>query len=438
MNHKHKIIVISFDGLGSDDWEVIEKLPNFNRFLQTAAYCKKVETVYPSLTYPAHCTIATGRYPVHHRVVHNTLLQPERMESPDWYWKRRYVQGKTIYEAAKEKGMKTAAFLWPVTAGAKIDYHIPEIFANRKWDHQIFASLRSGSVKLQAEVFARYGKLMHGIEQPYLDHFIHQAVLYTFKKYEPDFTLIHYVDLDSMRHHYGHRSAEALKALKRHDQRLGELMALLEGEPVTWVILGDHSSLDEARAIRINRVLERAGWIQRTKKGGIQSYEVLMQGADGSAYLYGKPELAGAVRKELENFSRQHDDCIEAIYTGEEAGAQGADDRCLLMLEAKQGYYFQDTLAEPDIYEVTPQDCVSTPHMQMATHGYSPKKVGYTTVFAMRRSGAEGANLGDLPGLSQGEVAESMSLIDEGPTIAHIFGGRLAEADGKVRKEFFI
>lgn len=58
MNHKHKTIVISFDGLGTADWPILEKLPGFARFLAGAAYCKRVETVYPSLTYPGalqHC-----------------------------------------------------------------------------------------------------------------------------------------------------------------------------------------------------------------------------------------------------------------------------------------------------------------------------------------------------------------------------------------------
>ena len=75
--------------------------------------------------------------------------------------------------------------------------------------------------------------------------------------------------------------------------------------------------------------------------------------------------------------------------------------------------------------------------MQMATQGYSPKKEGYTTVFAMRNSGAEGAKQGKLPALAKGEVASYMHLADEGPTIAHLFGGVLPEADGMLRKEFF-
>lgn len=421
MNHHPKTIVISFDGLGTADWEIIEKLPGFARFLKEAAYCKTVRTVYPSLTYPAHCSIVTGLRPVSHRVVHNTLRQPERPESPDWYWKRSYIQGRTIYDAAREKGLKTAAFLWPVTAGAKIHYNIPEIFANRKWDNQILCSLRSGSKKLQIEVFARYGKLMKGIEQPYLDNFIHEAVRYTLKKYEPDLSLIHYVDLDSMRHHYGHDSAQALMALQRHDRRLSELMDLMEGEPVTWVVLGDHSSLDESRAIRLGRLLQR------------ENLPVETQSADGSAYIYADPdctedrqELTEQLKTVLWHFSEANGDCIESIITGEEAARLGADGDCLLMLEARLGYYFQDSLEAPDIYEVQPAECLHTPHMQMATHGYSPDKPGYTTVFAMRG-----------PSIQPGEITAPMSLIDEGPTIAHTFGAELPEAEGRLCTEFF-
>lgn len=44
---KTKTIVLSFDGLGTTDWKIIEKLPGFAAFLKDAAYCKQVETVYP-------------------------------------------------------------------------------------------------------------------------------------------------------------------------------------------------------------------------------------------------------------------------------------------------------------------------------------------------------------------------------------------------------
>ena len=427
MNHKHKIIVISFDGMGTDDWKTVSKMPGFARFMKEAAYCDQVQSVYPTLTYPAHCSIATGRLPVNHRVVQNLLLQPNRMASPDWYWKRSYIQGKTIYEAAKEKGLKTASFLWPVTAGAKIDYHVPEIFANRKWDHQILASLRSGSKKFQAELFLKFGKLMQGIKEPYLDNFIHESVKYTLTKYEPDLTLIHFVDLDSMRHQYGHNSKEALMALKRHDQRLSQLMDLMEGEPVTWVVLGDHSSLDYHKGVRLNVLLQQAGYLTSAEDGiNVKSYRVLAQEGDGSAYIYAHPSLNQEAKEELaeelkalfQTFSAEHEDCIEAIFSGEEAGALGADDRCLLMLEAKEGFSLLDTLKGAVV------DAEKQP--TKATHGYLPSKPGYTTIFAMR---------GEK--IRPGRVEIPMSLIDEGPTIARIFGGELPEADGRVCEEFF-
>lgn len=428
MNHQRKIIVISFDGLGTDDWKTISKMSGFARFMKGAAYCDQVQSVYPTLTYPAHCSIATGRLPVHHRVVQNLLLQPNRMASPDWYWKRSYIQGKTIYEAAKEKGLKTASFLWPVTAGAKIDYHVPEIFANRKWDHQILASLRSGSKKFQAELFLKFGKLMQGIKEPYLDNFIQESVKYTLIKYEPDLTLIHFVDLDSMRHQYGHNSKEALMALKRHDQRLSELMDLMEGEPVTWVLLGDHSSLDYNKCVRLNVLLQQLGYVTAADDGiNVKDYRVLAQEGDGSAYIYAHPSLSEEEKNEikaelkalLQEFSAMHENCIEAVFTGEEAGALGADERCLLMLEAKVGYSLLDTLKGAVVDE--------NAQPTKATHGYLPTKPGYTTVFAMK---------GD--NIRPGQVDISMSLIDEGPTIARIFEGKLPEADGRVCEEFFI
>lgn len=87
-----------------------------------------VDSVYPSITYPAHTTIVTGRYPCHHGVVNNTKIQPGR-KSPDWYWQRKYIRGTTLYDEARSAGMTTAALLWPVTAKAKIHYNVPEIFA---------------------------------------------------------------------------------------------------------------------------------------------------------------------------------------------------------------------------------------------------------------------------------------------------------------------
>ena len=66
------------------------------------------------------------------------------------------------------------------------------------------------------------------------------------------------------------------------------------------------------------------------------------------------------------------------------------------------------------------------PHITKSTHGYSPYKPNYTTLFAMRGRG-----------IAEGEVLSSMELVDEAPTMARLIGGTLPEADGRERIEFW-
>ena len=78
-----RLIVVSLDALSSIDFDMFSKLPNFKKFIRHAACCRQVRSVYPSLTYPAHTSIVTGRTPAHHGIVNNILLQPERQPQMD-------------------------------------------------------------------------------------------------------------------------------------------------------------------------------------------------------------------------------------------------------------------------------------------------------------------------------------------------------------------
>jgi predicted AlkP superfamily pyrophosphatase or phosphodiesterase len=152
------LIVISFDCLSSLDLPFLWQLPHFQELLNGGAHCPAVETIYPSVTYPCHATIVTGNFPNRHGVINNTLLQPGN-PSPDWYWHRHHIKGTTLYDEAKKAGMKTAALMWPVTAKAGIDNNMPEIFANRRWHHQIAVSLRNGSPLYHLDMNKRFGSV---------------------------------------------------------------------------------------------------------------------------------------------------------------------------------------------------------------------------------------------------------------------------------------
>lgn len=433
MNRTTKyLIVISFDGISTLDFEYISELPNFKNYLSEASYCKNVYSVYPSLTYPAHTSIITGKFPKNHGIVNNTLVQPNR-NSPDWYWLRKYIKGETLYDKAIEKGLRVAALLWPVTGKSEIQYNMPEVFANRPWQNQILVSLMNGSAFYQFDLNRRFGHIRKGLEQPYLDDFVHKATLYTIKEKKPDLTLVHYVDLDSMRHHHGFNSEEAKEALKRHDKRLGDIINTLKEENMyeesTIVVLGDHSSLDESNIIKLNVLLKNKGYIDIDEKGRLIDYRAIVKSCDGSAYVYMKDKtddkLINNLYEDIASMNEQYN-CIEKIYSNKEAVELGADYNCTFMLESKLDYYFSDETHGELIEEVKVEEIGRIPHMTRATHGYSPFKKAYTTVF-----------MASGKGINNGSQIKEMSLVDEAPILGRLLGLELKNIDGKIIEGFY-
>lgn len=432
MGRKTKYLyVISLDGLSSLDFDYISSLPNFSEFLKNASYSKIVYSVYPSLTYPAHATIVTGKYPKNHGVINNTLFQPER-KSPDWNWFKRYIKGDNLFDMAINNGMKVASLLWPVTGKSRIQYNMPEIFANRPWENQIIVSLKSGSPLYQIELNRMFGHLRDGKNQPNLDNFVHQAFLYTINNKRPDITFVHYTDIDTIRHKHGFNSMEAIKALERHDERLGDIVKTLKTQNIyeesTIIILGDHSSLDSDKIINLNVLLKNKGYIEVNEKGKIKDFKAIIKACDGSAYLYLKNradmELKKEISKLIEKFNRA-EGCIEKVYTSSEAEAFGADPECTLMLEAGKGYYFSDNINGEIIKKIQYEEAGRVSGIHINTHGYSPYKKDYTTVF-----------MASGKGIKKNIVIDKMNLVDEGPTIANLMGFELQNADGRVIREF--
>lgn len=417
---KRRMLVLSLDAVGSRDIEKAKDLPGFSRFFEGAGRCMAVNSVYPSITYPAHTTIVTGRYPCHHGVVNNTKIQPGR-KSPDWYWQRKYIRGTTLYDEARSKGMTTAALLWPVTAKAKITYNVPEIFANRPWTNQILTSLANGTPMYQFRLNQKFGHLRNGIREPELDNFTHASLIYTLEKYRPDLTLVHFTDVDSQKHDYGTESPQVWAAMERHSNRLMEIQDTLErlgmAEDTIFVLLGDHSQKDVSRIICLNALFLEKGWISQ-KRGKIRDWRVYSKGCDGSAYIYIRdrqlyPEVYELL-KELRNEKRWG---IEALYTGKSAARMGADGACAFMVEAADGYFFRD---DTETFARLTKD-----GEHKGCHGYRPEKAGYQTFFALKG-----------PGIRKDQEVERMCLADEGPTLAALLGLDLGITDGKVIHAF--
>jgi len=427
LDNKQRLFLISLDAVGSKDMEYMSSLPNFGRFLKDAAYCPNVKSVYPTLTYPAHTSIITGRYPIHHGVVNNTMFQPKRLK-PDWFYRRKNIVGTTLYDEVIKKGWKAASLLWPVTGKSRIHYNLPEIHPYRWWQTQITTTLFQGSAGYILGLLPYLTMINKGTRQPALDDFVHKSALHTIRKYNPNLVMVHYLDVDFTRHGYGLNNNHVKEAMQRMDKRLGELFKVIEETGdltnTTICVFGDHYQKDTHTIFYPNTFLKEQGYIKVRGKS-IASYKAVVKNCDGAAYIYLNPEYeTSALKEELEKkvlmlFEKASQNAaygIKHIVSREEAIQKGADANCIGMLEAADGFYFLDE-TEVLLRNVSEEKL----HKMRATHGYDPMTEDYGTFFM-----AKGKNI------KENVLIDSMELVDEGTTLAHMLGIDLGEVDGKV------
>lgn len=412
-----RAIILSLDAMGGEDIAYLKTLPNFSKYFETATLCTNVSTVYPSVTYACHTSIVTGKLPKNHGIINNSKLDPKRI-SPDWFWQRKYIKSTTIYDLAIEKGMKVAAFLWPVTAQSNIQYNLPEIFANRPWQKQTLVSLRNGSPLFQIELVRKFGHLLDGIKQPNLDDFLTASLIDTIQTKAPELIFAHFVDLDATRHDSGTFSTEAYEAIHRLDERFGRVIATLKEknlyDETMIVVLGDHTQIDIDRYTNLNQLLAKGGYLQ-IQNNKLKNWKAIAKTCGGSAYIYTR-NMSNLEKADLKLFLEKLEENptygIERIFSRSEAVQMGADPNCTYMIEALKGTAFSDIW----------QEGINKTHK--ADHGFHPDKPHYRTFFS-----ASG------PGVKPNVEISRMSLMDIAPTLAKILDLPLTDTDGKIISE---
>ena len=121
------VIFLTIDGFRPDFYlDDAWHMPNLRALMKDGAYAKGVNSVFPSMTYPAHTTIVTGVQPAKHGIFYNNVFTPDGAPQQP-YWQDSSIQVPTIWKAAKDHGLTVASLYWPVSANAPVDYNIPDI-----------------------------------------------------------------------------------------------------------------------------------------------------------------------------------------------------------------------------------------------------------------------------------------------------------------------
>ena len=85
-----KLLLVSFDAVGSDELTILRELPNFKRIFANGSIFPNLKTVFISNTYPVHSSIATGVVPGEHGLNSNIMLQPHN-PNPWWNYDSRLL-----------------------------------------------------------------------------------------------------------------------------------------------------------------------------------------------------------------------------------------------------------------------------------------------------------------------------------------------------------
>ena len=106
------VIVLSWDGVRHDypDWG---EFPGLAR-LQRDGVRAGLLSVYPSNTFPAHVSLATGTYPDVHGIVDNFFLENGKryaVGDPDW------IHAEPVWIAAQRQGVNAATYFWVGSEG---------------------------------------------------------------------------------------------------------------------------------------------------------------------------------------------------------------------------------------------------------------------------------------------------------------------------------
>ena len=412
---KSRLVVLSVDGMHPSLYRTAEefglKLPNIQDLARHGAQAEAMESIFPSTTYPAHATLVTGVAPrVHGIYSHLASLDPTEHARP-WHWFAAAIDVPTLWTLARAHGLKTAAISWPVSAGAPIDFNIPEIWDPAAADpHQDFQTVARHSTP---HLFSELVAAIKPSPQLGLDGLRGEAGLHLWRKHQPDLMLIHFVGYDDRAHRHGPRSREALLALEHTDHEIGRIREAIKGNKhTTLVVLSDHGFLPAEREVAPLVILKEEGLFDTRGKKHPELKHLGAVHAGGSFAVFWLEEPTAAEQQALDRALRRLMDTGGIAEAVDRAKLErlGSDPDAEWILDAADGFCFSGRFDGP---------VVGKESKDRGTHGHLPS-----------RKGMEASFIVNGPGVSPGKNLGRIHLTDVATTLAQILAVDFSELSG--------
>jgi predicted AlkP superfamily pyrophosphatase or phosphodiesterase len=302
--------------------------------------------------------------PAEHGIYSNLSSREPGKNPQDWFWFTKAIKVPTLWDEARAHRLTIGAVFWPVTAGAPIDWDVPEI-----WDPHGSSQVDPAYVAKYATPGILFEALLEiGPPQPgqELDVTRTRLAAFILKKHKPNLFLVHLCDLDGAEHEFGPDSPQAAATLEKIDGHLGELLAADRAaglaDSTDVFIVSDHGFLPVKTEISPNVLLVKAGLLTTDGKGNVTGGKIATVADGGSFFIYwpSSEDLRSAVSQALKPLGDQG--VLWAVLDRAALRDLGSDPAAQMALEASSGYAFSSNAAG-DLLSRT-----GTP----GTHGYLP------------------------------------------------------------------
>ncbi len=425
------VVIISVDGLPAyliGDPKV--PMPTIRGLAQEGAVADGMKVSNPSVTWPNHTTMATGVRPDKHSVLFNGVLVRPGPGLPVHVdprkTKEELVRAETLYDAAHAAGLRTADVNWPCTRGcAALDDSFPDVP-----DGVAYMTPRFRSLLLSEGILAdATDKAFKATSPVARDDAWTRAASSVIRERRPNKLLFHLLNVDATHHKEGPQSPAGYTAVAYADTCVRRVLDAL-GETgmrddTTVFIVSDHGFMPTPRTLLPNVLLRQHGLLQVGLPGVVAAarVHVFPEGGIGMVYITdaeNRDEHKEAVRR-LFRDQEGIADIIEPDRYAEyglppaEVNPQVPE----LILAARDGYGFSGS---PDGDEFVVPSVAKG--FALGQHGYLSTNPRMNAVFIASGRGVRG-------GVRLGVIEN----VDVAPTVAHLLGLRLENADGVVRRE---
>lgn len=359
-----RVVLVSVDGLAAsylDDSKA--DLPTLRKLRQLGASAEGMVTSFPSVTWPAHTSLITGVRPKTHGVLANTVFDRRSREQVVYIGdpvltKDQTVRAPTLYDAAHDTGLKTAAVIWPATNGAgTLNWMIPD--AARAELHQRYTTpglvAELGAAGIDISQLGTWGwQKQYALRR---DRLYAQAAAYLIATKQVNLLLVHLVSADGIQHVFGPQTLAAYQAAAFEDRCIKQIWDAIkkssQAAETALFVVSDHGFAPYDKVIRPNVILKRLGLVETDRSGTVTRRNAWSVATGGSAFLYLFDKTAQARAAEIRAALKKLD-AVESVLEPTEFAKLGLPrpednpEMAQLVLTTRPGFAFDDaTVGEP-------------------------------------------------------------------------------------------